>query len=133
MRIDVFSADSNPAVDRRLFRQSQARCEVSVASGQLAWLDSEDKSAGCRVIRQGSKAGADFFPELVKASHEAASNTAITCSEMQANVGIGSEGAVKRAQYKVKAWMSHATSDQRSPLPRGKWADFSGIQVSVVQ
>jgi hypothetical protein len=72
--------------------------------------------------------------EMVAASHETAANTSITSSEMQANVGIAdTHGAVIRAQCKIKAWMSQATSDQKAPLPRGKWADFTGIQVSVIQ
>ncbi len=53
---------------------------------------------------------------------------------MQANVGVAkSEAEIFRARAKVKAWMSKATRDDKNPLPRGKWADLSGIQVVAVQ
>lgn len=70
--------------------------------------------------------------ELMAASHEAACNTAITCAEAEANVGIAeTQGAVLRAQAKIKAWMSPRTSDERAPLPRGKWVNLSAIEVTA--
>jgi hypothetical protein len=69
---------------------------------------------------------------LVAASHETSVSSSITEREMEANVGIAeTKGAMLRAQAKIKAWMSPATSDERAPLPRGKWVNLQGIQVTA--
>jgi len=89
------------------------------------------KEAQCVSRRPLSELTAE---ELVSAAHETACNSAISNKEMEANAGIAeTQGAVLRAQVKIKAWMSPLTADERAPLPRGKWYDSSRIQVVVVQ
>ena len=44
---------------------------------------------------------------------------------------VGGQVERRRAQGKIKAWMSKATSDERAPLPRGKWVSLSTIEVSA--
>lgn len=74
------------------------------------------------------------FETLVSAAHEAACNSAISNTEMEANVGIAeTHGAMLRAQAKIKAWISPVTADEKAPLPRGKWYDSRQIAATVVQ
>ena len=104
-------------------------------AGQGYFADS-----GRVLILMGKLAEAEIEEIISYAAHELASSATLSDADVLANVGLSKpghselrEGAIKRAQAKVKAWMSKETEDQRSPLPRGSWINPDAIQVSVVQ
>jgi phage tail protein X len=133
MRVSIWSYDSNPLVDPRLYKQSLTRCEESVTAGFLRWINPADKSKGC--VTTPPRATCNLGDEaLVSASHETSVAASITEAEMQANVGIAkTAGGVLRAQLKVKAWIHPSTADGKAPLPRGSWINLAGLEVVAVQ
>ena len=134
LKITLFTHNAIIGRDAPLCHKSQCYIDDLIQRGEAFMLPRESFRRPAARLNPPKGYINGVGEELVAASHESAANTAITCSEMEANVGIAdTQGAVIRAQCKIKAWMSKATSDERAPLPRGKWADFSGIQVSVVQ
>lgn len=86
----------------------------------------------------GELAQADIEEIISYAAHELSSNASLSQSDMLANVGLAKRerstltaGAVKRAQAKVKAWMSEDTQDKKNPLVRGNWVNLSTIEVTA--
>ena len=77
----------------------------------------------------GQLAQAQFEEIISYAAHELAAGTSLSDADMLANVGLAKRartgltpGAMKRAQQKVRHWLSPLTADARAPLPRGSWA-----------
>ena len=88
----------------------------------------------------GKLARAEYEEIISYAAHELASSATLSETDMLANVGLAKRpntflrsGTVKRAQAKVRAWMSPDTADRRAPLPRGSWINPEALQIVVLQ
>lgn len=135
MKITLFTHNAVIGVDAPLCHKNPAYVQDLIDRGEAEMLPTGSFRRPAARLRQPRGYSVEKNNEvLMAAAHETAANTAISFRECEANVGIAkTEGAVLRAQHKIKAWMSKGTEDERSPLPRGKWADFRSLEPVVLQ
>lgn len=131
VKITLFTHNAKIGIDQPLCHKSKSYVDELIRSGEAYMLPPgvfrrpAARLYPPRSIEQGNET-------LMAAAHETSVKAALTATETQANVGIAeTAGAVLRAQAKVKAWMSPDTKDERSPLPRGSWANVAAIQVTA--
>jgi len=136
MRIALFAAGTNPRVDKPIHNHSQSYIDdaINIYRSVVMLPASAYHRPAAQLLPPKSVRAESGDLNAVSAPQDLATNSSISEREMQANVGVAkSEAEIFRARAKVKAWMSKATRDDKNPLPRGKWADLSGIQVVAVQ
>jgi hypothetical protein len=135
MKTALFVSGAVPGVDKYLCKKSQFYIDELIAKGEAVMLPaSAYHRPAAQLLPPKSVRAESGDLNAVSAPEDLATNSSISEREVKANAGVAdSEIEIFRARAKVRAWMSKATSDERNPLPRGKWADLSGIQVVAVQ
>lgn len=139
MKISLFSHNAVIGVDAPLCHKSKLYVDDLIERGEAFMLPPGEFRRPAVRLRPFKGADAHLSREkMVGSSREVAAESTISFAQMQANAGIvkpmserAERKAIQRARDKVKAWMMPSTSDQRAPLPRGKWINLSAIEVTA--